>query len=354
MKIFINGRNLNSIPTGISAYTYNLSYYLAQNKNYQIILLTNREIKIPRVKVKKSFLQNFGPLYDWFVFGLQAKGGVSFSPANSGCLLSFSDLKVSTIHDVSAYDRPSDFPILNRIMIKFSTAVALKFSDIVFTDSDFSKKRIESIFGQSKKVLVDYLGVNIKEEVYGLVPQVDKKIRRKDLLIVTNTTHFKRKNIKGLIQALNMSKYKSGLKLITTGIVIKDIKEDFVIQLGYLSRRELLQTIAKADLFVYPSFYEGFGLPVLEASLIGVNLLVSNAASLRELVYDNIITFDPFNPEDIVKKIDWFLGLPQGQKNNMKRLQRKFAKQFTWDKTARIFMNQLELSMDKGVSINDK
>lgn len=333
MKIYINGRCLNSFLTGIANYTLELAEQFALAGHEVVLITNNRNISVKNVKIVYSSLQKLGPIYDFLLFQLESKGAdVLFSPANSGPIFSLNGIKLSTIHDMSLFDRPSDLGLLNKVAIQISIKIAYYFSNILITDSLFSKKRISEILGKKKSIYVVYLGVNTKK--LAILVGNKRSIKNK-FVIVTNSTHHKRKNVLGLVEAIKLSKYSKDIKLFTTGVVISNLKDNFVVQKGYLKEKDLYFLIKSADIFIYPSFYEGFGLPVLEASVLGVNILTSNASSLPEIVHNKLITFNPNNIREMANKIDWLLGLSSNQRKDLIDKQKKFASQFTWKKTAR-------------------
>lgn len=104
--------------------------------------------------------------------------------------------------------------------------------------------------------------------------------------------------------------------------------------MGYVSDAELRALYEHAACFVYPSFYEGFGLPPLEAMACGCPVIVSNAASLPEVCGDAALYCNPCSPEDIAEKISLLMADPRLREDlRQKGLER--AKQFTWEKCAR-------------------
>lgn len=154
-----------------------------------------------------------------------------------------------------------------------------------------------------------------------------------------------RKNLISLLKAYNnldMS-IKKEYKLILTGfkgwenqeiVSLINQNKDYVNYLGYISDEELVAVYNLATLFVYPSFYEGFGLPVLEAMACGTPVVCSNTTSLPEVGGDAVVYCDPYNVDDIREKMETVLDDENLQKEMIvKGLER--AKQFTWEKAAK-------------------
>ena len=156
-----------------------------------------------------------------------------------------------------------------------------------------------------------------------------------------------RKNLNRLIQAYRMLKERGGLehKLVIVGRkgwlyeeIFKIVKNlglsREIIFTGYVPEEVLVLLYNISDLFVYPSLYEGFGLPPLEAMSCGTPVITSNISSLPEVVGDAAILVNPYNVEEIAEAIERVLSDEKLQQ----RLRRKGlerAKFFSWEKTAK-------------------
>jgi glycosyltransferase involved in cell wall biosynthesis len=103
--------------------------------------------------------------------------------------------------------------------------------------------------------------------------------------------------------------------------------------LGFVPYAELLQLYNACDVFVFPSFYEGFGLPVLEAMACGRAVVCSDASALPEVVDGAAILFDPYAVDEVVRAIADIL-LDIELRGRMERLGLQRAAQFSWQKTA--------------------
>ena len=105
---------------------------------------------------------------------------------------------------------------------------------------------------------------------------------------------------------------------------------DKVIHTGIVTQEELVDLYNLSDLFVFPSLYEGFGLPVLEALACGTEVICSNSSSLPEVGGDVVEYFDPYNIESIKNKIQNNIN-----KENDKKSILKWLENFKWEKTVR-------------------
>jgi glycosyltransferase involved in cell wall biosynthesis len=111
--------------------------------------------------------------------------------------------------------------------------------------------------------------------------------------------------------------------------------EDDVRLLGWAPEEEIEALYAVARCFVFPSLYEGFGLPVLEAMQRGVPVACSNRTSLPEVAGDAALMFDPDKPEEIAAAIERLLTDPD-EAERLRAAGYERARQFTWDETARL------------------
>ncbi len=108
-----------------------------------------------------------------------------------------------------------------------------------------------------------------------------------------------------------------------------------------VANEELVKFYSESKLFVFPSFYEGFGLPVLEAMVCGAPVITSNVSSLPEVGGDAVVYCNPYDIEDIKNKIEMVLGDEQLQQKMIEKGLKR-AKQFTWEKAAKEHMKLFE------------
>ncbi len=172
-----------------------------------------------------------------------------------------------------------------------------------------------------------------------------------------------RKNLKGLLEAYSLLPQNlKHFKLVFAGKLIKPEQEliskwltsygidsNNVIQTGYISDNDLVGLYRNCNLFIFPSFHEGFGLPVLEAMSCGAPVIGSNTTSIPEVIGKSEAMFDPDDPENINQLIQKVLYNPQFREElviNSKEQSEKFS----WIKTA----SAAKLACEKIVGIDDK
>lgn len=220
--------------------------------------------------------------------------------------------------------------------------------------SEATKKDIMDLYNVCEdKITKVYNGSNI-EIVNEITKEEESEIKQKFKIedskyIFFISTIEPRKNVATLIKAFNYIKEKesASLKLILAGglgwkysDVLKlyeesKYKEDIVMP-GYISKKEKKYLFENAKCFVYPSLYEGFGIPVLEAMANSTIVVTSNISSLPEVGGEAAIYFDNvLNYEELAEKIEKAMNLSEEEKK--KRIEKGLeqVKKFTWDKCAK-------------------
>ncbi len=227
---------------------------------------------------------------------------------------------VCTIHDIS-FEHYNDIfnkgeYIRNKILIPY----AARHADKVVTVSEFCRKDIADRYRISKdKIDVIYNAVNSEFKVLTDTELAKFKVRNTyeigdDPYLICVGNLQPRKNIPRLIRAFTSykAKEKSATKLVVVGKkawmfddIFKEVGErDDVIFTGYVPREDLIALINEAQGFIYPSYFEGFGIPPLEALACGTPVCVSDIEVMHEVLGDKGIFFDPFNEDGIAKALD--------------------------------------------------
>ncbi|MHA7059256.1 glycosyltransferase family 4 protein [Aquimarina sp. M1] len=225
--------------------------------------------------------------------------------------------RMVTIHDVNHLSNPEYFSYIKRLWARILYKNAIEQSDEICTVSEFSKSEILKFFS------VDSTKINI---VYGGIDQnfASKTTDNSDLVLPLNYFLFvgnikAHKNLITLLKAYNQleAELKKTYKLVILGRkkgfitqdteIFSHIEENGLIKnihfTGYVIDDEVSKVYKNATLFVFPSLYEGFGLPLLEAMACGVPVLSSDKASLPEVGGDAVLYFDPNDPLNLKEQI---------------------------------------------------
>jgi glycosyltransferase involved in cell wall biosynthesis len=233
---------------------------------------------------------------------------------------------------------------------------SLKNSQAVIVDSEFTKKDILSTFQvKPDKIRVIPLGVGEQYRQLrdnGSVAGFRDRfgLDRQYVLYVGNIKPHK--GIETLLEAFRQIHKSNGVDLVLAGGSIQDdrrlggMAKEFGIserikELGRLSDDDLVAAYNGAEVLVMPSRYEGFGLPALEAMSCGVPVLVSNAASLPEIVGDAAVVFRVGDSRELADGLVRVLNEPSTRR---KMIQKglHWAKQFTWRQTAAMTLETYE------------
>lgn len=260
--------------------------------------------------------------------------------------------RVVTIHDVIPLVFPQHFPVGLRGFINlFFQKRALKNCDLVICDSETSKKDIvDKLSYPEEKIKVVYLapGENFKKE--NNIEKL-KKISKKynlpsNFALFVGDVNWN-KNIEGLLKSIKIANFQLvmiGASLKNNNIpetqninkLIHKLKlEEKIYKLGFINEEDLISIYNLASVCVLPSYYEGFGLPLLESMACGTPVVCSNVASLSEIGGNAAIFCDPEDPEDIAKKISQVLDLQTPQKQGLSTKCATHASSFSWNKVAR-------------------
>lgn len=247
---------------------------------------------------------------------------------------------VNTIHDLSYWAPQPFFSLAKRVYKRTLAHFTVARSQRIIAVSHFSREEILRRFHVDKeRVCVIYNGV----DPVSPPPRLGED--RPFLLFVG--TLEERKNIVRLIQAWTrlrvagriphrlvlVGEHGWGWQKILTAIRESAFRGDIEAR-GYVGRDKVFALCAAADLFVYPSLYEGFGLPVLEAMACGTPVICSRAASLPEVAGDAAEFFDPASSEDLAATIERVLGSAE-LRAALRRKGLERASKFSWDECGR-------------------
>lgn len=256
---------------------------------------------------------------------------------------------LTVIHDLAFEHFPKDVPRLASWYYRFFFPKFARSAACIATVSEFSKQDIISRYGISRdKIYVVYNGAG---EVFKPLPENEQENVRLELtggdpyFIYIGAIH-KRKNIARLLQAFDLFKEHTGLphKLVLTGRKAWKVHEanealrkmkhrNDVVLTGRVSQEDLSRYLASALTLCYVSYFEGFGIPLLEAMHCDVPVLAANATSFPEVAGDAALFVDPHNTEDISSAMNKMATDP-ALRNSLIEKGRIRRKTFNWDKTA--------------------
>jgi len=365
----------NSIPlmsplTGVGQYTKNLCRELEFHNDITLLYFSGvswgqtnlaevsfeRQMNLNQLKqIVKKYIPNSYQLArkaQQIAFSLGAR---SYKPDlyHETNFLAFNFLgpTVITVHDLSWVHFPETHPIERVRFFNKYFEPSLRQASRIITDSEFVKQELIDVFGVRPEI-INSVALAVEPFFQPLdLAQSRNQLQAKGLIYkmywLAVGTLEPRKNLQLVIRAF-MTLPKStrqtcpliivgmkGWRVDSLEAELKSlVQSGEVIQLGYLSRTDLAVVIAGAKSLIYPSIYEGFGLPILEAMYCGVPVITSNVSSLPEVIGDAGILIDPKDVDGLAKQMqllfdDGILCANLG----VAALKRSY--QFSWNKCAK-------------------
>jgi len=251
---------------------------------------------------------------------------------------------IVTIHDLNWYYHPEDFSMIPRIFLKYLTISSAKHASGVIAISNSTKESLIKVLKiNQEKITVIYHGMT-KSAVGGASTDLVKsKYHLPKRYILTILSHYAHKNLATLIKAfISVQKDLSNIHLVIGGTGTNEARlerQKYISSQGnkniqllpFIDGSDLDMIYDHATIFVFPSAYEGFGLPVLEAMSHGIPVISSDASSLKEVVGSGGILVDPYDVNQYIMNIKQLL------KSNELRHKyiiagTKQVKKFTWEK----------------------
>lgn len=236
---------------------------------------------------------------------------------------------VVTLHDLQHLDQPESFSIAKRRFRRRSYDDAARDADHVITISSWVRDRAISLLGLAPdRVHVAHHGI---EEHWFEPPTVN--VEREPFLVYP-ARGWAHKNHLRLFEALSLLRVRRpGLRLVLTGGG-HDWKTlpDGVESLGRVDDIALRSLYRRASALVFPSLYEGFGLPVLEAMAAGCPVAASTAGAIPEIAGDGAVLFDPTDVGAMVEAVEEALALPTARLVEATA----HARTFSWEASARV------------------
>jgi len=250
-------------------------------------------------------------------------------------------LAIVTVHDLNYLAIGHTMPLGKRYLLRFFSVQAAQRAKAVITVSSYSKSVIcDELKIHPNKITVTLEGPRWNENY--ISPDVVNKIKASYGISGPYLVAFGggalHKNIPRLLQAFAELKKELPHKLVLIGhlphnLNLGELPED-IIATGYVPAEHVLPLLMGAELFVLPSLYEGFGLPVLEAQQSGVPVVCSTAGSLPEVAGAAAVFFDPYSVEDMADKISRVAHAKVLQEE-LRQKGLINVKRFSWEKTAR-------------------
>ena len=359
-RLFVKGK-----MDGIAWFTYEIfKRIVTQHPEHEFVFFFDRDydpyfIFAPNVKPVIVPPQARHPLLWYFFFEKGIKKALSkekidlfISPDGWICLNT--DVKtINVIHDLNFEHYPSFIPALKLKYYRYFFPRFAKKSDHIITVSQFSKNDISNLYHIDKKNISvvynaasdDFFEVNEQtkrdtiQQVTGGVPY----------FVFVGSAH-KRKNVERIMQAFDQFREKhANFKFVFAGsnkYWDKNIKKTFnqlkyksdIVFTGYLSTIDMNRVVSSAVSLVYPSLFEGFGVPIVEGFAARVPVITSNVTSMPEIAGEAALLVNPFSVSEIVTAMEK-VALDEPLRKKLIQLGTAQNRCFSWDKSAEQFWN---------------
>lgn len=353
--------------TGVEWYSYHLIQELKKiiPRDAEVILYSDDKLKgdlgnLPenwKEKIIKSPIQNPITKKGWLWTQLRlslemvfSRPDILFVPSHAIPLI-HPKHTITTIHDIGFLRYPESYKTLGRIYHKFSSYFASKFAYKIIVPSEFTKGELMEIYKIPHwKIHVTHLGFN--EIKYNLKNTGDEEVKsvlrsyqiKKPYFLFVGRLEEK-KNILNLIKAFDLFIKKTGLnhQLVLAGMpgfgflkfeeLIKKLNlKDRVIITGFVKDENIPILYKNSKALILPSYYEGFGIPILEAFACGVPVIGSRSASIPEVANDSAILIDPKNVKELSHALQVVLNDLTRKVLIEKGLKR--VREFSWERMA--------------------
>ncbi len=352
MKIGIDGsRAFIEKRTGIEEYSYQVIRNLMNRlEGHQVILYIKLSQKS---KVKSQRFPDSWKIkvikwpYLWTQAGLSLEMlfhpvDILFVTAHTVPLIHPKNTIV-TIHGLEYEFFPDGYSLLERFYMRLVIKNSCKWAKKIIAVSENTKNDLIKLYKvPEKKISVIYEGTSEKLQITNSKNQITNL--KPYLLFIGRLEE--RKNIKGIIEAFEILKknYKIPHKLILAGkpgygygsaklkVQSSKFKNEIIIK-GFVSEEEKQELLKNADVFLFPSFYEGFGLPILESQIAGTPVIASDASSMSEVAGSSAILVDPNSPKNIADAA-YKLISDENLKNDIINKGFENVKRFSWEKCA--------------------
>lgn len=316
MKIILDARKAEDY--GIGEYINNLFPEIAASGHFETKIITHRDkglIKIPHVE--KIFAEagnySFREHFELPHLLKKYRDFFYFSPHYIFPYFLKNKLIV-TVHDLIHFKFPEFFkPRIKVNIAKLFIKKIKRDAELIFTVSETTKNDMVELFGfKENRIKVIYNGLS--ENIFN----AEKTIIRKNAPYILYTGNLKpHKNIPVLLKAFKkIIRDNPEIELVLAGVINNSTLESDLETLnlkgkvkttGYISREKLIEYIDNSLFFVFPSLYEGFGFPPLEAMARKKAVISSPFGSLTEILGNSALYFDPHSPYDLAEKITQFI-----------------------------------------------
>ncbi|PAJ77032.1 glycosyltransferase family 4 protein [Burkholderia ubonensis] len=341
-ELVYNGRFTTQKTTGVQRVARELIAALVTvhpQDSITILVPPNTDAVVSGARtIKVGFSK--GVIWEQLVLPLFAHRNRIVNLSNSGSI--FLGSQIIYLHDAAVFDTPAHFSRLFRAWYRIMFRILARTSICVLTNSRFSRERLAHHCGVStEKISVVPLGADHLDALEPDMSILEELALTSGRFVLAVSSMNPTKNFGRLIAAFRKINDPS-VDLVIVGMRNAAVfgtqdeisaTEPNIKYAGYVSDEKLKALYQNAACFLYPSIYEGFGIPPLEAMRYGCPTLVGNAAALPEVCADAALYCDPYSTNDIAEKLRNLLESAD-LRADLKRRGLLHAEQYRWSKSA--------------------
>ncbi|MDD8015709.1 MAG: glycosyltransferase family 1 protein [Acidobacteriota bacterium] len=367
MKIGLDLINLSSLADGMGRFAGQLVSGLSQmDRENKYFLFLNAQIsgdfgvgtgqfKILKIRVPRKRMLPWNQVYFLSLSWALPPLDILHSPVSLSPLVILRRLKkIVTVHDLAFKLFPETASRKSLLWWNSAWPLCLKNVDHIVADSQNTKRDLRTFYNVDENkvsVVYPYSSISAASVADDTLALLRSKYNLPDRFLLFVGAPHKRKNIDSLIQGFHIFKHATALphKLVLVGpkgwaleSLVAQIKrlrlEDDVLITGFVTDGDMAIFYRAAELLIYPSFYEGFGYPPLEAMTMGAPVLMARTSSLPEVGGDAAVYIDPFSPADMAEKLERVIRDVEGS-NDLRSRGRERAGQFNMARTIRGYLD---------------
>jgi len=364
MKIGIDASRANKVKkTGVEWYSYHLIEELKKmDRVNHYFLYTNEPLRGDLAKCPENFEEcvlKWPIPRSWTVgrLSIEMKFGkhipdVLFVPAHTIPLLNPAR-SIVTIHDIGFEHMPEAYHWANKLYHKLIIQIIKLFASKIIAVSKYTKDDVVKTYKiPAEKIAIVYNGYDhndykiipgakavVKDKLnidYPYILYVGRLELKKNIVrLVEAFAQFKKRNVndKHKLVLVGTPGIDSGLDEAKTIIKQNNLEKDVVLT-GWLADEMLPVLYNAADLFIFPSLFEGFGIPVIEAMACGCPVICSNTTSLPEVAGDAALLFNPEKVDEIVSRMEQVI-LNEAVQESLKQKGLRWSQHFSWEECAK-------------------
>lgn len=342
MKIYVNGKFRLVRMTGVQRVAVEIVSAMEK------IAAGNTAVEIktvlpPRWIAQSRYRAILALLWEQLILPWHCRDGLLLSLCNTGPI--FLKQQVLVLHDAAVFDMPGNYSWKYVLVQKLMMRLHALCKKTIYTVSSFSQQRLSSVLGipanEIGKLVLGCEHVHNAHADFSILEKL--KLRSGEYMLAVGSLQLG-KNFDLLVK---LAERQVSFPIVVVGGVDPSVfggidknGQNALRYAGYVSDEELEALFTSARCYIQPSFYEGFGLPVLEAMARGIPVLCSNAASLPEVGGDAVLYFSPDNVDELDNLVSTVVDDAEAMKH-LSEVGKVRAQQFSWARSAETFIDQI-------------